>query len=138
VFWQVSGVQAASWEREMATVHILQYIGGGNYRAVLHVPMPTGSNEVGTPWKTCYLATFLPRSPATILPVGNGPGQISQSESNSISSGDLMEFEFVVTDDSGGDPILRNTIIDTVAADVKKNKLEELQQALRFFGYTRA
>jgi hypothetical protein len=122
----------------MATVHVLENAGGANFRCVLHVATPAGTNAVGTTWKTCYLATFLPGAPATVLSVGNGAGQISQNESNSIGAGDLMEFEFLFTDDPALDTAGRNALIDAVALYIKNQKLAELQARLKFYGYTRA
>jgi hypothetical protein len=121
----------------MATVHVMEYIGASSYRFVLHVPMPAGNNAVGTPWKTCYLAGFLPKTPVTAMPVGNGPGQISQNEANSISSGDLMEFDVFFTVEPGADTARRNAVIDSTASDIRNTKLAELQERLQFFGYTR-
>jgi hypothetical protein len=122
----------------MATVHVLENAGGANYRCVLHVATPAGNNAAGTSWKTCWLATFLPGTPATVLSVGNGAGQISQNESNSIGAGDLMEFDFIFTDDPALNTADRNALIDAVALSIKTQKLAELQARLKFYGYTRA
>jgi hypothetical protein len=122
----------------MATVHVLENVGNNNFRCVLHAAIPAGNNAVATPWKTCYLATFLPGAPATVLPIGNGAGQISQNEANQVSSGDTMEFDFIFTDDPNLNTADRNALIDAVAVSVRANKLAELQARLKYYGYTRA
>lgn len=122
----------------MPSVHVLENAGGNNFRCLLHTAIPTGNNAVGTPWKTCFLAMFLPNTPTTLLSVGNGAGQITQNEANQVASGDLMEFDFVFTDDPALSTADRNALIDAVATSVRTNKLAELQARLKYYGYTRA
>jgi hypothetical protein len=121
----------------MAAVHVMEYVGASTYRFVLHAPVPAGTNAVGVSWKTCYLASFLPKTPVTGLPIGNGPGQISQNEANDISSGNIMEFDENFNDDPGADITQRNAFIDTSANAIKANRIAEFQDRFRVFGYTR-
>lgn len=127
----------------MATVHVLENLAGGqNYSAVTHVATPTGNNAVGTPWKTCWLATFLPGTPSSRLPsTGNAntqPGQISATEANQIAAGDLMEFSFIFTDDPLLTTAQRNAMIDAAALASRTAQLADLQQRFTYYGYTRA
>ena len=68
----------------MPKIHIMDAPNPDNptvYRAVADFATPTGTNDVGTTWKVCYLASLAPAAPSTILQVGNTAGNISQQES---------------------------------------------------------
>lgn len=121
----------------MAFVHVLQNAGGDNFTAIAHVATPVGNNFFGTPWKTCWLVSFGASTPKSRLIVGNGPGQISQSESNQISGGDLMEIEFIFTDDVALNAADRNSMIDYVANQTITQRLAEFRQMFKLYGYTR-
>lgn len=121
--------------------HILEQISPGSFSAVAHIPMPAGTNSVGTTWKDCYLASFAgqtPSSPVSRLPVGNGAGKISQSESNQIASGDVIEIPFVFSDDPmavsvGDKDALIATYKDRAVADFRMEFVEKF----KYYGYTR-
>lgn len=84
----------------MPFVHVLNAypvgtIGQETYEAVAHIAMPVGNNSAGVPWKTCYVSSFQGQPIVSQLKVvGNGPGQITQQELNSIQAGDIIEIGF--------------------------------------------
>jgi hypothetical protein len=122
----------------MAHIHVLDNAGGDNFNALVHIAVPAGNNSVGVSWKTCWLASLGAAAPASKLLVGNGPGQISQAESNQISGGDLMEFDFQFTDDPNSTQATRDANIDAVALSVQTQRLADLRSRFKFYGYTRA
>jgi hypothetical protein len=72
----------------MAKVHVLDGH-DGSYRVVLHALMPSGNNAAGHPWQTCWINAG---RNVSSMPVGPGPGQILQSELNSVEAGTVIEF----------------------------------------------
>jgi hypothetical protein len=127
----------------MSKVHILDSTGGDTFRAVAHLATPTGSNSVSVPcnavsvpWKTCYLAAFGSGAPTSALLVGNGAGKISQSEMNSISSGDLIEIPFLYGDDPSLDATGRTALIDLLAQRAIDEFKANFAVRFKYYGYT--
>lgn len=122
----------------MAFVHVLSSGGVPNYELITHAAIPSGNNSVGTPWKTCWLASFGAGKPSSWLLVGNGPGQISQTESNQISSGDLLELgPFLFTDEPWFTVDDRNASIDAVASQMTNMALGDFMLRFKYYGFTR-
>lgn len=116
----------------MSKIHVLESDGGGNYRIIIHVAVPAGNNSAGVSWKNCVLATRVGGS--TSLPVGAGPGEITQTEKDSITSGDVIEISTVIKAESGGaTPESLERMVDQEALSYK----QELMARLKYYGYTK-
>ena len=117
----------------MARIHVLS--GGTNnvYQAVVHANTPAGNNSAGTPWadaiKNSGRAT-------TVMEIGNGPGQISQSESNNIAAGTVIEGTFAWGDDPAWTTQQRVSDLNLRASQLVTELLDQYQRELRFFGAT--
>src|SRR3954468_16959051 len=119
----------------MPSVHVLTNAGGQNYSFITHIAVPAGNNAVGTSWKICWLASFGTSSPKSTLMVGNGAGQISQTEAAQILSGDLLEFgPFQFTDDSTLTAATRNAMIDAIAMQLTNQALSDFRDQFRYYG----
>lgn len=84
----------------MAKIHILSG-SGGTFQAVVHAPTPVGNNDANVLWKTA-IANSATR--ASVLPVGNGAGQITNAEANQIISADIIEATVQFQDNPDHDP----------------------------------
>jgi hypothetical protein len=84
----------------MSAIHILDANGDGQFRVVIHTPVPTGNNSAGLAWKAVLLASG--RSGSTVLTEGIGPGQISTAEKATIVAGDVMEIVESIPLEGGG------------------------------------
>jgi len=104
--------------------------------AVAHFAMPSGNNDAGTPWKTCYLASFGANSPTTRLMVGNGTGQIQQQEANQIGSGDLIELLFNFSDDPTLTLQQRQALLSTLGQRAIDEYTAQFASRFRLYGYT--
>lgn len=123
----------------MPKIHILEQAGGVNlYDGVAHVATPTGNNAVGTPWKTCFLASSGATAPVSRLLVGNSAGKITQAEANQITAGDLLEIGFTFADDPALDTTTRQARI-TLLADRRVAEFQaEFAERFKYYGYTQA
>lgn len=113
----------------MSKIHILK---GNNkeYRAVLHFATPSGSNSAGKSWKDCALEGGIG---ATILPEGDGVGQITAVEKASIVAGDVIEISDSILVESGDASVaslneMANKLIDSTK--------ESMQIKYKYYGYT--
>lgn len=84
----------------MAKIHILAGSGGA-FQAVIHAPTPAGNNDAGVSWKTAIANSA---SRASVMPVGNGSGQISTAEANQVAGADLIEAVVQFQDNPDHDP----------------------------------
>lgn len=118
----------------MAKIHILTGNGGNIYTAVVHSPTPAGNNSANVPWsdalKNSGMAT-------TILPVGNGAGQNTQSEANQIAAGSVFETVVVYEDDPNRTNAERLADLDLRASQAVAENSADIQRKLKFFGLTR-
>jgi len=73
----------------MSKIHILESNNNFGYKVAIHFSTPAGNNSVGKSWKSCALASGSTGS--TVLSVGAEPGNITQSEYDSIIAGDTVE-----------------------------------------------
>ena len=82
----------------MANLHVLEQIGPGRFRVVLHVAIPVGNNPAGFPWRTA-VAAHVDAAKPSVLPDGDGTaGTISAAEKAQIISGAVLE---VVREEKG-------------------------------------
>lgn len=111
-------------------LHVLEALGQGRYRVVLHTPMPGGNNSAGVTWKAAYLAAGLATS---VLVVGSNPGQTTQVEKDSITAGDVIEIvSEILTETGGTTPASVTYMADLIIAAA----LAALQVRLKYYGYT--
>jgi hypothetical protein len=117
----------------MARMHLLQSVGYNVYDVVVHAPTPNSNNAAGVPW-----ATAIANSGRAIssLPVGNGPGQITQSELNQVQAGTLIEARFQWGDDPSWTNQQRQDDLQVRAQQAVQEVTALLQQQLKFFGFT--
>lgn len=119
----------------MSDMHVLD-ITNGVARVVMHFPVPTGNNAVGTPWVTVVLenAGFnedgSPATPRTKLRT------IDAVEKAEIEAGTIIEFTadipgLVEATDAG-----RRSLVRTVYAAVKATKATQFQDRFQFYGHT--
>ncbi len=106
----------------MSKIHILQGAGPGQYQAVVHAAVPAGTNAAGVVWSDAIKNSGMG---TTVLVVGNGPGQISQSEANQIAAGTVIEAQFQWQE---------GTDIDVVASQSVAELLDRLARQLKRFG----
>lgn len=88
----------------MSRMHILEKGGGNVYTVVVHAPMPAGNNLAGVSWATASVNAGLQQSS---MALGNGPGQISNSENNDVANGTLIEATFPWGDNPAWTPAER-------------------------------
>lgn len=74
----------------MSKIHILESNNAFSYKVAIHFPTPIGNNSVGLSWKSCALSAG--NTGSTILLVGTEPGNITQTEYDSIIAGDTVEI----------------------------------------------
>lgn len=117
----------------MARLHILQASGYNVYTVVVHAPTPAGNNLAGVSWATALQNSGLA---GTQLTIGNGPGQISQSEANQIASGTIIEAAFQWGDDPGWTNQQRLDDLNVRATQAVNEVIAEFRQRLKFFGHT--
>lgn len=117
----------------MARIHILSGGTNNTYQVVVHAPAPAGNNGAGVPWADAIKNSG---RAITIMPIGNGAGQISQSESNSIAAGTVIEGTFVWGDDPSWTMQQRTTDLNLRASQLVAELLDQYQRELRFFGQT--
>ena len=119
----------------MADMHVLDIV-NGVARVVMHFPVPTGNNAVGTPWATALLESAgfnedrTPATPKTVLRT------ITAGEKNNIQAGAVAEF---VTDIAGlteGTVASRQALIRTVYTAFKAAKTTEFQNRFNLYGHT--
>lgn len=119
----------------MSRIHVLEESGVNTYRIVVHAPVPAGNNSAGVAWSTALSNSGIA---GTQMTVGNGPGQISQAESNDVNGGTVIEATFSFTDDPNLSAAERNARLDFEATKLVAETQVELQRRLKYFGAVRA
>ena len=111
----------------MANLHVLEQIGPGRFRVVLHVAIPAGNNPAGFSWQTA-VAAHVDASKPSVLPDGDGTaGTISAAEKAQLTSGAVYEF---VREEKGQTGAGINAMFAQRSAEV----LAALQARLAQFG----
>lgn len=114
-------------------MHILQAAGINLYDVVVHATTPVGNNSAGISWKVALVNSGLA---ATTLPVGTGPGQITQAESNQVTTGDLIEARFQWGDDPNWTNQQRLDDLNIRAQQAVNEILADYAKRLKWFGHT--
>jgi hypothetical protein len=117
----------------MARLHLLQQNSHTMYSAVAHAPTPAGSNLAGVLWTDC-LKNAGP--PVSVLSVGNGAGQITQSESNQVAAGTLVEAQFPWQDDPAWTTQQRTADLAVRAQQSIDTAISDMQDRFRLYGMT--
>lgn len=116
----------------MAARHVLE--GDGNtYKVVCHVATPLGNNAVGNAWSAVIVAAGINKS---ILPVGNGLGEITTAENNQITAGTLLEVVLNIKVPNIGTLVQKQAALNNGTANGVAEELAKLQATYNFYGYT--
>lgn len=119
----------------MSKIHILAGSGLGVYTAIVHIPTPTGSNSAGVLWTDVVKNSGRTK---TIMSVGIGPGQITQSEVDQMVAGTLIEGSFQWQDDPNLSAAARTADLDLRATQLTNELLARYAVELKYFGVTRS
>lgn len=118
----------------MAKIHVLSGDSNNLYTVVVHATAPSGSNLAGVLWSDAIKNSGRAK---TILTVGNGAGQITQSEMNQITSGALIEAVLHWGDDPTWTNAQRVVDLDLRATQLTTELLDRYNAELKYFGFTR-
>lgn len=124
----------------MPKIHVLQKAGNLLYNVVVHATLPSSLTNsvpaaVGGPI-TIQTALVNAGLAATSMPIGNGPGQITNAEANQIASGQLIEAQTVWQDDPSWTPAQRLQDLQDRATQAVNNTLADYIERLKYFGAT--
>ncbi len=114
----------------MSKIHVLE---GNNrrYKVIIHTATPSGSNSATKAWKDVLLASG--ESGDSALNIGTKPSNITQAESDSITTGDTLEFSTtILLESSGATAESINAMVDKFATGEKKR----LQNKYKYYGKT--
>lgn len=114
----------------MSKVHVLKSDNNQSYEMAIHFATPTGNNTIGLSWKACGLGSGLIGT--TILEVGTGPGDITQTEYDNIIAGDVVEI--IRTATVGTSPT--NTMIEALADIYISEWNNDTARILKYYGHT--
>lgn len=119
----------------MPRMHIMEQVNPGQnlYSVIVHAPAPAGNNSANVPWATAIVNAGLAVSQMT---VGNGAGQITQSEQNQVAAGSVIEAAFLWGDDPSWDNATRLADLNTRAGQAVAEITSNLQARLKQFGRT--
>lgn len=115
----------------MSRMHILRQTAHNTYEVVVHATTPAGSNSAGVSWATA-IANSGP--PATVMTVGNGPGQISNNEATQVANGSVIEVGYIWGDDPAWTEQQRVADLELRAQQAVDEAIANLQARLRWFG----
>ena len=116
----------------MAQIHVLDG-DGQNYRVVAHATTPAGNNAVGNAWSAVLVAAG---RNTTIMPTGNGLGQISAAEAASVAAGTTIEWVFTVPIPISGSNANKAAALNASVATLIADGLAQLAAKYNYFGYT--
>jgi len=118
----------------MARIHLLVGGSDGSFTAVVHTPVPgTGNNAAGVQWRTALANSGLNK---TSMTTGNGPGQITTAEANSVANGSVLETTFPWFDNPLWTPAEKNANLNETADRAVAEATADFQKRLNYFGYT--
>lgn len=119
----------------MGKAHVLD--GNGVTRIVFHIAVPAGNNSAGISWVNAVKNSGL--GGTTVLPDGDGTGgTISTAEKLELTNG--TTYEYVWSDvpvPAGMNVAQANAYLDALHAAAVVEIQAQLQNRLRYFGYTR-
>lgn len=107
----------------MSKVHILEADNKGNYKVVIHSPVPPGNNSAGKAWKDCLTESGANTSVMTGL---------TTQEATDIQNGDVIETVASVKAESGGaSQASLNAMVDSIISGSNQN----LATRYKYYGY---
>ena len=109
-------------------IHILESNNKNSYRIVIHFAITAGNNSVGKTWKSVGLESG--KTGSTILDVGTDPSNITQTEKDNITSGDVVEVVCNV------DTPATNTAVEALADIAITEWQADMSRILKYFGHT--
>lgn len=118
----------------MAKFHVLS--GNNNlYQVAIHVATPAGNNSAGIAWSTCLVNSGMNK---TRMTEGNGAGQITTAEKNQVLAGAVIEISYTWGDDPNWTSQQRIDDINTRVDQATTERLAQLADQLKYYGYTQA
>jgi hypothetical protein len=118
----------------MASIHIMQGDANGKlFQVVVHAPVPAGNNSAGVSWADALKGSGLNKS---LMTVGTTPGTISNTESNQIANGTVMEANFLWEDNPAWSNAERQADITLRAQQLIADLQAQRSGQLKFFGYS--
>lgn len=117
----------------MPRLHIGEANGFNTYSVNVHTPTPAGVNAAGVSWAEAIRNSG---NNVSAMTVGNGPGQISNSENTQVLNGSVYEASFTWGNNPTWTDQQRTDDLNVRAAQAVEQKLAELQGRLMFFGMT--
>lgn len=118
----------------MPKIHVLTGNLTNSYTCVVHADTPAGNNSAGMAWADCIKNSG---RNTTILAVGTGPGQITNTEQNAIVNGTVIEAVFGFFDDINMNTAQRLAALDAVATQSVNSLIQQYQTELKYYGLTR-
>lgn len=117
----------------MSRIHLLSG-NKGLYNFVVHQATPIGNNSAGVAWSAALIASGMAHT--TIPTVGNGPGQIAQSEKDAIEAGTIIEARGQYGDDGSLTGQALTDDFNLRANQTMADRLAQLADQLKWFGLT--
>lgn len=117
----------------MARLHIREQAGNNLYNVIVHSPTPAGNNSAGAAWSSVIQAAL---APTTQMTVGNGFGQITNTEANAVAAGTVIETAFIWGDDPTWTTQQRADDLSIRAGQAVADAVAQLQARLKWFGMT--
>lgn len=117
----------------MARLHIREQAGNNLYNVIVHSPTPAGNNSAGTAWSSVIQAAL---SPVTQMTIGNGFGQITNTEANAVAAGTVIETQFLWGDQPEWDNATRVADLNIRATQAVDDAVARIQERLKHFGRT--
>jgi hypothetical protein len=118
----------------MSKLHVLTGNNNNQYQIIVHIATPVGNNAAGVAWSQAVINSG---RNVTSMPIGNGPGQIAQSEADQITAGTLLESSQTYWDDITLNTTQRLAALDAVATQMGNDAITNCQTQLKFYGMTR-
>jgi hypothetical protein len=114
---------------------VLGAAGGGDvFNVVVHIATPAGNNSAGVLWTDAVKNSGRNTS---VLSVGNGAGQITQAEMNTLTAGTIVEGVMQWQDDPSLSNAQRIAALDAAANQLGTELLARYSQELKYFGFVR-
>lgn len=99
----------------------------------MHPTTPGGSNSASVAWSTALVSAG---RNITSMPIGNNPGQITQSEADQITAGTVFEVSFQWDDNPSWTNAQRNADLTSRATQNANIAIADLQNQFKYFGFT--
>lgn len=115
------------------SIYVLSGTTNNQYTVVVHTPTPAGNNAAGISWVNAIVGSGRNKS---VLSVGAGPGQITQTEMNGVLAGTIIESTMNWQDDPTMSNANRVTALNTTVAQLANATSSRWATELNYYGYT--